>query len=83
MTTGQQDDSPTMFFHQQLPHQHDHWLTLQVTNKNIKNSQTYAETHRQLLFLENEWKKIVVKHNVSLSLLSKQKQRDENYVMSI
>ena len=54
------------FFHRQPTHRYDHWPTRQVTDKYLKkikkNSPTYSptftDTHRQLLFLENEWKKI-------------------------
>ena len=46
-TTGRLDDSPTVFFHQQSTHRHDHWPTRQVTDlvlKNFKKSPIHSPT---------------------------------------
>ena len=36
-TTGRHDDSPTVFFHWQPTHRHDHWPIRQVTDTILKN----------------------------------------------
>ena len=46
-TTDRHNDSPTVFFHRQPTHRHDHWLTRQVTDtilKSFKKSPTHSQT---------------------------------------